>query len=322
MKGVAVFGGGALGMLLAGKLALAEVPVTVWTRTEGQAAKIREAGISIEQPGRDPAQAVRLDAAAFGDVHPGYEGIVLVALKQTSLNEPLLAEMRRKLGEGAGIVLFQNGIGHVERAASFLPGRELLAAVTTEGALRIGETAVRHTGSGETWIGRWEPEADTPADSGKPSLPEAAANALEKAGFSVFVSNQIRERMLRKLLVNAVINPLTALWRVTNGELPATPERLSAMRALFRETEGILRLHGLRNADDDELWETVLGVCTATAANRSSMLQDVDAGRETEIDAMNGAVSRMGEASGMEAPWNAAVTALVKAILSPKERGV
>jgi len=94
------------------------------------------------------------------------------------------------------------------------------------------------------------------------------------------------------------------------------------MESLFRETLAIVRLHGLGEEADEQLWNAVLDVCAATAANRSSMLQDVEAGRETEIDAMNGAVCRMAEAAGAEAPWNAAVTNLVKAILSPKERGV
>ncbi|WP_219637801.1 ketopantoate reductase family protein [Cohnella sp. CFH 77786] len=321
MHRLAVMGGGSLGLLLAGKLAAAGLPAELWTRTEEQAARIAESGLTLEE--RDGSVAVRrIEAVPFEEVTPGFDGIVLIALKQTSMDGRLLRTLGRKLGMNAGTVLFQNGIGHVERVSGALPGRRLLAAVTTEAALRSGPSSVRHTGSGETWIGEWEPLSAASDKNGMADLISGVEQALKKAGFSASVSNEIRERMLRKLLINAVVNPLTALWRVPNGELTATPERRLAMDALFRETAGVLRQNGLHGAKDSELWEDVLRVCRATAANRSSMLQDVTAGRETEIDALNGAVCRMAAASGRDAPWNAAVTALVKAIQSPKERGV
>lgn len=324
MNRVAVMGGGALGMLLAGRMAAAGLPTALWTRTENQARLIRERGLTLERQEGGSHRSVRVEAMPYAAVPKGYDGYVLVALKQTAITSELLEWMNGALAEDAVVVLFQNGIGHAERFSSSLNGRRLAAAVTTEGALRTDGTTVRHTGIGETWIGEWGATAGEPESTRdmSPAWLEEVRRLLEQAGFSVYMSNQIRERMLRKLLINAVINPLTALWRVTNGELPATPERAEVMEALFRETFDILRLGGLPDEEPQTLWETVLGVCASTSANRSSMLQDVLAGRETEIGALNGAISRMAEAMGAQAPWNSAVTALVKAIPPPKERGV
>jgi len=315
---IAVLGGGAIGMLLVARLALSGQDVRLWTRTAEQAQIVREQGLEWQAlPPGEPKQ-VRLPAEAFDQVTVSDADAVIVALKQTALTEGMLRRISQAVANDAALLLLQNGVGHMERLSSALPGRPLLAAVTTEGAFRAGIASVRHTGEGDTWIGSWpSPSLLEPILADRSHLAALKLKQMmKKAGFSAFLSNDIRKRILRKLLINAVINPLTALWRIRNGELTASPDRLAAMQALFRETVHILRLHGgLRETSDSQLWKSVLGVCAATAANRSSMLQDVLAGRETEIEAMNGAICRIAADAGVPAPWNEAVTTLVKAIL-------
>jgi len=136
MERTIVMGGGALGLLLAARLAAAGVPVQVWTRTEEQARAIARFGIGLEEEGR--RRVVPVEACAFGDARAGEPGLVLMALKQTALTEELLKALGRKLAVGSVVALFQNGVGHAERFADALPGRRILAAVTTEGALRNG----------------------------------------------------------------------------------------------------------------------------------------------------------------------------------------
>lgn len=202
------------------------------------------------------------------------------------------------------MVLFQNGIGHRELLKEALPDRQLVTAITTEGALRVDETTVRHTGIGEIRIGE-EEQLDK-------RLLTFIERMLKQAGFSVFLSKQLEDAILRKLLVNAVINPLTAILRIRNGELIETTFRMDVMKSLFRETFDILSAYGL--TDEPALWDTVVRVCSATRLNESSMLQDVIARKPTEVDFINGAICRMAAEQGKEAPWNTAVTALVKAI--------
>lgn len=320
MSKIAVIGLGSLGMLLAGKLSASGHSVVVRTRTERQAEIVKRSGLTVEDGSGGAgvhAKVVAADAIA-SDVLLDAD-FVLLTVKQTALTEAFIDILVKIMPPTCQLVLFQNGIGHVERLREALPDRCLYAAVTTEGALRTGDAAVRHTGKGDTWIGRWRlPDGADAADvfdgeeSHFPEKMHDLAQMLNNAGFSVHLSKQLGEAVLRKLLINAVINPLTAILRIKNGELLATPERIGLMRALFKESFDILRIYGLQ--DEQTLWNSVEQVCNSTRLNTSSMLQDAAAGKETEIEAINGAISRLAAAQGKEAPWNAAITALVKAI--------
>jgi len=299
---VAVLGGGSLGLLLAGKLSGSGRECAVWTRTREQARKLNEEGLTVED-GAEPPKRLTVSAIPWEDADP-FVGIVMLAVKQKALTGGFLKRLAEIVPEGGTVVPFQNGVGHVEALRGALPGRTLVVAVTTEGALRLNDTHVRRTGKGDIRLG----------DDGQTAFErlKAVERVLSQAGFSVFLSNHLEEDMMRKLLVNAVINPLTAILRVPNGAIAGSPERLGLAHSLFRETYGVLGAYGLE--DESGLWETVLRVCEATAVNRSSMLQDVDAGKETEIESINGMIVRMAAAKGMDAPWNRAMTAIVKAI--------
>ncbi|MBN2983358.1 2-dehydropantoate 2-reductase [Cohnella algarum] len=313
---IAIVGGGALGLLFGGRLAAAGRKAELWTRTREQAELLSSAGIRLmDADGGSPVD-VPVAARAVDDVPADGGGpIAFLAVKQTSLSPELLAGLRRAVPPGGAIIALMNGIGHTDLLADALPGRAIVAAVTTEAALKVDPRSVLHAGRGTTWLGQAPLFGTYPARYADP-MPEETAFAVEKcllqAGFSVSLSNDMMDRMLRKLLVNAVVNPLTALLRLRNGELSATADRRSLMRAVYEESAAILAPYGLR--DPELLWREVLDVCEGTAANRSSMLQDVLAGRPTEIDAINGAIARMGSAIGRSASWNEKLAALVKAI--------
>ncbi|MBB6695426.1 2-dehydropantoate 2-reductase [Cohnella xylanilytica] len=350
MNPIAVMGGGSLGLLLAGRLGAAGTPVELWTRSEEQAERLRREGVAVLEAeggaagagsgsGDDAsdragaselavrakptaAAAAPVAAMPFGRGGAPRRATVLLAVKQTALTDELLEALSRILAPGSALVCFCNGVGHVERLAEALPGIGLAAAVTTEGALRTDGRTVVHTGKGVTWLGpapRFDAIPVRDAAMPSPDAMRDIENRLQQAGFTVSLSNNMAERMLRKLLINAVVNPLTALLRVRNGELAATPERLALMRELHGETADILRRCGLPREEelpDGELWDELLDVCARTAANRSSMLQDAMAGRPNEIDAINGAVVRIAKRLGTPAPWNEKIAALARAISS------
>ncbi|RUS48451.1 ketopantoate reductase family protein [Cohnella sp. AR92] len=312
----AIAGGGSMGLLLAARLSAAGCETTVWTRSEEQARTLEKQGITLldgngERLGNFPVRAVSIGQAAANRESL----VVLLALKQTGLTEEFLRELREAAGERAEIVSFCNGIGHLERLTATLPGSSQLAAVTTEGALRTGPSEVMHTGKGQIWMGQAPIFKGSSTEYVKMPTEDRLKdieNLFQTAGFSIFMSNKMSERILRKLLINSVINPLTALLRVRNGELLESEARLALMRALFEETLPILQANGLSSGDG--LWEEVVDVCVRTARNESSMLQDVRNGRLTEIEAINGAVSRLAADMGASAPWNEKLTALVGAI--------
>ncbi|CAM4144830.1 ketopantoate reductase family protein [Paenibacillus alkaliterrae] len=325
-----VVGGGAIGLLFGGRLASAGAKVTVWTRSEEQAAKIRDEGIRLLASGGSeqlvPAGSMWIELAAAAretetDRQNSPFRVILLTVKQTDLNERLLfrlAELAAYGGqERTAIVCLQNGIGHMERIKSRLPSAALFTAVTTEGAKRLDARSVQHTGKGQLWLGKWNGNERNQDDTLE-NLQKMLVSLLESAGFTSFLSNDMENRIFNKLLINAVINPLTAMYDVTNGELPNHPLREALMRALHTETEQVLRAAGMTLTIDG--WQLIIDVCKQTSGNVSSMLNDVRSGRATEIDAINGEIVRIADSNHLSAPLNKAITVLVQALYSKPDK--
>lgn len=116
-----------------------------------------------------------------------------------------------------------------------LPKANLYAAVTTEAAKRKSLTEVIHAGAGEVWIGRWGLKNGQAHIIHTDLQAKYLIEVLILAGFSAFLSNEVGTMIYRKLLINAVINPLTAIWRVPNGELLASEGRLQLMKELLEK---------------------------------------------------------------------------------------
>ncbi|MNW61855.1 2-dehydropantoate 2-reductase [compost metagenome] len=133
---------------------------------------------------------------------------------------------------------------------------------------------------------------------------------LEQAGFDCTVSNEIDKLIYRKLLINAVINPLTALWRIPNGELITKEERKRLMRQLYEEVLLVYSERGI--CLDQDMWDHLILVCRSTATNTSSMLADVLAGRGTEVGSINGHIVRMAQKSGLTAPTHELLLHLIE----------
>jgi len=148
-------------------------------------------------------------------------------------------------------------------------------------------------------------------------MAEKIAETFNDAGLQTRVSGDVRSDIWGKVLVNLGINALTALTGLRNGQLLDVPELRRLMRLAVEEGMRVAEADGVDLGPLDHVAH-VYEVAEATGVNRSSMLQDVDRGRRTEIDALNGAVVGLGEKLGVETPVNRAFTALVKGL----ERGV
>jgi len=136
---------------------------------------------------------------------------------------------------------------------------------------------------------------------------------------TVLSPRAIREAQLRKLVVNAMINPLTVVYDCKNGQLFSDASRLARMKDLFLETAQVVSgmMGNASNEAGDftnELWEHVCSVGHATGENFSSMLQDVRAGRRTEIDYINGVIVKQGEQLGIPTPLNHELVQFVKQV--------
>ena len=201
-----------------------------------------------------------------------------------------------KLADDASIILLQNGMGNEEIVAGLFPGVRLYSAVTTDGVWRERPFAITRTGIGTTWIGRSDGAV---SDDDDRDLFESLPHTV----LTIEYSRDIRTRQWQKLAVNCIINPLTALSGCRNGELAANVDLERLLPALADEIAAVATAEGIPVSTADIAGQT-RDVLTATAANRSSMLQDIEAGRRTEIDSINGYVCRRALVHGIAVPQN------------------
>ncbi|MGI2292833.1 ketopantoate reductase family protein [Paenibacillus sp. GXUN7292] len=323
-----VVGGGSIGLLLSARLAGAGFQVNLWTRTEEQAELINEHGLKLlAVDGSVAAEGLTVRAHCLAVRSQTMKKFgqdmrwLLLCVKQTQLSTELaldLQELTRGMdSRHISVIALQNGFGHLQWLSKSLPECRIYAAITTEGARKYDAYTVQHTGTGEVWISETA-EGSRELQMLEPDSQILLANMLQKAGISAYLSNDMYNRMLQKLLVNAVINPLTAIFDVPNGELLLASNRISLMKTLYEETSDILQKCGL-GIDAASGWEMVVRVCELTASNISSMLSDVRAGRTTEIAAINGAVIELAHSAGVEAPVNKAVAVLVESFRLRRE---
>ncbi|WP_282941511.1 2-dehydropantoate 2-reductase [Paenibacillus sp. RC67] len=316
---VRVIGAGALGMLIAAALAEAGVQIELVTRSREQAEKLSAEGLQLvkmkKKAGMDqhkitvrPSITTAEDLESNPDQQAAPDWILLM-VKQTAVTDKLAQSIAAQMKPETRLICFQNGIGHTETLSRFIPIDQIWIAVTTEGALRHHSHGVEHTGSGITWLGPMNMAND---EKKLNLLEKKLQNMFQDAGFSVSLSNKITSKVWNKLLINSVINPLTAILQIPNGMLTQLPAITPLMRALFEEGVRLANKLGIELADD--LWEQLLTVCERTAANQSSMLQDVRACRLTELDSITGGLLAKAQQAGIELPSHRTVYQLVRSI--------
>jgi len=223
--------------------------------------------------------------------------VVVVAVKAYDVVAALRA-LQGVIRPGVPIVALQNGIEQAAAVDTALgPSRPVILAPTTEGAFRDAAGLFRRTGRGTTILGwaaqRW-------GDFDLASFVEL----LQRAGLNARAVSPIEPFLWAKLVANVAINPVTALARQPNAFVVEDRAARELAVALAREAEAVAIAEGISLPFEDA-GEYALGVARETAFNRSSMLQDVELNRRTEIDALNGAVVRRGAAHGIATPENA-----------------
>lgn len=278
-----ILGAGSLGTLWACRLARAGKAVRLILRDAARLQAYQQAGgltlVEQEQPRHYAIPAETAEAG--GPIHR-----VLVACKAYDA-APAIARLAPRLADGATIVLLQNGLGSQDEVAEQVPLARCIFASSTEGAFREGDFQVRFAGQGFTWLG----------DPANPAVPDWFGD-LQDAGIPSEWTVDILTRLWRKLALNCAINPLTVLHDCQNGGLLG---HLGEVEALSVELAGLLQRCGQPEAAID-LAEDVQRVILATAANYSSMYQDVRAGRRTEVHYLLGHACRAAARHGMALP--------------------
>lgn len=264
-----ILGAGSLGTLWATRLARAGVPVRLILRNEARLADYRAGqGLTLVEQGVEQTYPV------VGETPDSPEPIhrLLVACKAYDA-QSAIAQLHPRLAPDAELILLQNGLGSQDAVAAQVPLARCIYASSTEGAFREGDWRVVFAGHGYTWLG----------DASHPT-PPLWLNDLQAAGIPHDWASDILTRLWRKLALNCAINPLTVLYQCRNGGLQAHACEVATLCAELAE---LLECCGQPAAAQD-LHSEVQRVIQATAANYSSMHQDVANHRRTEISYLLG----------------------------------
>ncbi len=289
-----VFGAGAMGSFFGGLLSQRH-DVTLIGRGEHISA-IKSHGLRISGKTAiiaKPRAATRVPQNAKPE-------FVVVTTKSYDTANAMIA--LRPLGERAIFVTLQNGLGNADTIAR--TARRVIAGTTAHGVTFVGPGEIRHAGIGETVLGAWSHvrEADL----------VRFRNLLADVGIVASVTSDIRTELWSKLVVNAALNPIAALAEVPNGRIVRDKRLLGIVESVCREATAVAKAEGAK-VDEEELRHRTLLVAKRTAANRASMLQDLDRHHRTEIDAITGSIVRAAERHRIPVPLNAGLYALVRA---------
>lgn len=299
---VIIAGVGALGCFFAARLSAAGIAVAMLGNWPDAIQALRRDGVrlvhadgsSTTHPVEVSADPLALGTAALA--------LVLVKAWQT---EAAAAKLRHCLAPDGLAVSLQNGLGNYEKLVSVLGATRTAVGVTTIGARIDSPGVVRAAGEGVVSL-----ESRLALDP--------AANLLSEAGLPVTRSANLPSLQWGKLVINAAINPLTALLDVPNGEVAQRPAARALLRELAMETAGVAYAAGIPLPYPDPA-QAVEKVAEMTASNISSMLQDVRRGAPTEVDAINGAVVTTAAAMGIAAPLNWSMWQMVLAMLDVRK---
>ena len=264
-----ILGAGSLGTLWATRLARAGVPVRLILRNQARLASYRAGkGLTLVEHGVEQTYPV------IGETPDSSEPIrrLLVACKAYDA-QSAIAQLQHRLAPDAELILLQNGLGSQDAVAAQWPSARCIFASSTEGAFRDGDWRVVFAGHGYTWLG----------DASHPT-PPLWLDDLQAAGIPHEWATDILTRLWRKLALNCAINPLTVLYHCRNGGLSAHHCEVATLCAELAE---LLERCGQPAAAQD-LHSEVERVIQATAANYSSMYQDVANARRTEISYLLG----------------------------------
>jgi 2-dehydropantoate 2-reductase len=299
---IGIVGAGAMGSLFGGRLSKAGHEVILYDIYREHVEAIQREGLIIEDLASGKQEVCHPGATTKAE-DLGKVEILLIFVKSAA-TETVARQFSRITGEKAIAVTVQNGLGNEGILKGFFGAKRTAAGVTSQGATFLGPGRIRHAGRGPTHL--------CMSDRSNEKL-GGFIDALNRAGLETDLEENIDDLIWSKLVINVGINALTALTGLPNGRLLAFSDTKALMADLVGEAVAVAEKKGVHLTYSDPL-VMVYQVAEKTGGNRSSMLQDFDRKRRSEIDFINGAIVREAEALGLDVPVNRAVTRLVRVL--------
>lgn len=281
---IGIIGGGAIGLLM-GSYFAKNHQVTIYVRRQEQHDQLAKRGITRDHVTINHIQVNMIDQLQQEDCY-------LICVKQPQLDTVIatLASSYKHIP----LIFLQNGMNHIEAIQS-LPN-PLYVGVVEHGALRKSDHHIMHTGKGVIRIANYRGDHDEIIK---------IIEEMNQQAFPIEYAVDWYELLAKKLMINAVINPLTALFQVKNRAIVDNPHISSLAKRLCRETARVLGL------DERMEWERVQQLAMKTGENTSSMLADLHQNRETELEAITGYLLKKSKG---ELPYTSFVYHGVKAL--------
>ncbi|NNF98643.1 MAG: 2-dehydropantoate 2-reductase [Desulfobacteraceae bacterium] len=300
MQKVGIIGAGAMGGLFGALLVEAGHDVRLLDISVEHVNNINQNGLTIESESRTRVVPI---TATTQPAKMGKVDLAVVFVKSYHTAAAAVAAAAILDKEGCVLTL-QNGMGNADTIADAVNKKQVVAGTTSHGATFLSPGRIRHAGIGPTIVGPWDSRGSDKAAE--------IAGMFTRAGIETSAIDDVRRILWEKLLINVGINAITALTHIKNGEIIDQPATMALSRAAVEEAMAVAATMGIRVREDAV--ENVFTVARATAANRSSMGQDVDNRRSTEIHAINGAVVVEGGKIGVDTPVNKTLAALVETL--------
>ena len=300
---IAVIGAGAMGGMLGARFAQAGADVVLIDRDPEHVRAIATDGLAVEENGLQHWHRL----PAFTDptgLEPVDLALVMVDCNATRAAAETAAGL---LAADGTAVTLQNGIGNVETLVEVLGAARVMAGPTMNSAARTGPGRIAHTYLGKTVIGE--------LDGRMTDRLTAIADLLREADLPVEITDNVQGHIWQKFILNAAINPVAAITRLRPGEIAESPAACDLVNAILDEVLAVVEAEGISLPDPDPRG-TILAHIVGRM-NKPSMLQHVEQGRRTEIDALNGALLGYAARHGIPCPVNETIVRLVKAIEGP-----
>ncbi len=296
---VAVLGSGAMGCLFGAAFHRAGAEVTLVDVNAEHVSAINADGLEVDL--RSGVERLTIRAALPADVDEPVD-LVLVFTK-TFHTKAALEGIAAAIGNHTHLLSLQNGLGNDRRLAGFVSDDRVMVGASMLPSDLVGPGRIRSHGEGYSKL--------YPAFGGDSAMAERAARLLTEGGLETVLDPKIHEVIWSKAIFNATMNPLCALTRRTPGFLGANRE--SRATILDAVAEGVAAAHASGvMVDGQPIYDLTEVSMTDHADHEPSMLQDLHAGRRTEVDAINGAIVTAAKDAGITAPVLETLWHLVK----------
>lgn len=291
---ILVFGAGALGSFVGGMLSQNNDVVLIGRREHVET--IEGNGLAITGK-TEIVVHPKAKESVDGNEKPDW---VLVATKSYDTEDAM--RTLSPLFKDAVFLSLQNGLGNEDIMSRYVP--RVLGGTTSHGITKDGAGRIIHAGLGRTVLGNYQGAEDSVS---------VVADALNGSGIETETANDIRSEIWKKAIVNAGINPVTAITGQKNGFILENPDLEMTLEAICEEAVQVANAHGIDISVEESIEQTK-EVARLTADNKSSMLQDMEGGKRTEIDSICGAIVKLGMEKNVPTPVNSSLMAVVKGI--------